>query len=432
MLGPDGGESLGARHDRSQRDVALTQPTVEAPDEDAGTRRARVRSRRTLLSALVLNALLFMVCVFLGHRQFISSWAKVGLWALFAWSTVVTAYAVCTYLSVRKYRPTAAPTATMVDSLTGLPDRRGLLAALEGYDATAEEFGRRVRLVDVDLLNLNKVNYEFGQMIGDVVLQDVADLLRRTAPKDNLVGRLGGDEFLIVMPRATATEAEELGQKLGKTIEEYRLSLGERGEVCGIKAKISVAVYLPDQASLHETVVSAKEATAHGKLPEATGEEPTYYHVPRVTLGAFAFHRWQNLDKKMQGDFKQWQREPNEALTQRMMNDIVQMLDEKAEGHWVDFVTAPPGGAGRRRHPTRDLAEAVAKHLGVPYREVMRADSSGPETRSIEPAVDAVIDRGDGVLLVADVISSGILERRCVKKLSAAGAHVQVVAWSAY
>jgi orotate phosphoribosyltransferase len=46
--------------------------------------------------------------------------------------------------------------------------------------------------------------------------------------------------------------------------------------------------------------------------------------------------------------------------------------------------------------------------------------------------VDAVIDKGDGALLISDVISSGIVERRCAKKLAGAGAHVMVVAWAAY
>ena len=62
----------------------------------------------------------------------------------------------------------------------------------------------------------------------------------------------------------------------------------------------------------------------------------------------------------------------------------------------------------------------------------MRADVSGPETRSVEPAVDASLAKGDGVLLVSDVVSSGILERRCVRRLSAEGVHVTVVAWASY
>ena len=392
----------------------------------------RFGSRRTVLSALVLNALLFMVCVFLGRKDFVSFSAKLGLWALFAWSLIVTAYAIYTYLSARKAVLPAAPLGSdMVDALTGLPDRKGLMSALEGFEAGGEEFGKRARLIDVDLANLNKVNYEFGQMIGDVVLQDIAELLRRHVPQEDLVGRLGGDEFLVVMRRATGAEAEALAQELGKAIEGYSLSLGERGRVEGIKASISVAVYMPEQASLHETVVSAKEATAHGNLPAPEGEGPSYYHVARVTLGAFAVHRWQSLDKKAQNELKLWQREPNEEFTKRMVDDVAQMLEEKAEAHWLDFVTAAPSAAGHAS-ATRSFAEAVAKRLGVPYRDVMRADSSGPESRSVEPAVDAVIDKGDGALLISDVISSGILERRCVKKLSAAGAYVQVAAWAAY
>jgi len=417
---------------QGRRDVQESSRSVEAVEEEHAPERVRLGSRRTVLCALVLNALLFVVCLFLDQQSFVGFSAKLGLWGLFAWSLVVTAYGIYTYVSARTFRGMAAVQALeMVDALTGLPDRKGLMTALEGFDTEVDESGKRVRLIDVDLANLNKVNYEFGQMIGDVVLQDIAELLRRHVPEEDLVGRLGGDEFLIVLRHVTAAEAEGLAQKLEKAIEGYTLSLGERGRVEGIRATISVAVYLPDQASLHETVVSAKEATAHGKLPASEGEAPAYYHVPRVTLGAFAVYRWQSLDKKAQNELKLWQREPGAEFTERMVNDIAQMLDEKAEAHWLDFVTAAPSAAGRAS-PTRALAEAVAKRLGVPFRDVMRADSSGPESRSIEPAVDAVIDKGDGALLISDVISSGILERRCVKKLSAAGAYVQVAAWAAY
>ncbi len=406
--------------------------SVAVPTESAerdSTERMKVGSRRTMLCALVLNALLWMVCALLAPKESVRPWARVGLWGLFVWSLVVTAYAVYTYLTARSF--TREVSSTMTDALTGLPNRKGLVAELDSYDAEIEEFGRRVRLIDVDLVNLNKVNYEFGQLIGDVVLQDIADLLRRTVPEGDLVGRLGGDEFLVVMPRATAAEAESLAERLGGAVADYKLSLGEGREVRGLKANVSVAAYLPHQASLHETVTSAKEQTAHGRLPEAAGDEQAYYHVPRVTLGAFAAHRWQELSKDQRDGFKLWQRDSNEPLTEQMVSDIVRMLDEKAETHWVDFVTAPPSPGGRGS-PTQQLARAVAEQLGVPYREVMRADASGPETRSIEPDVDAVIDRGDAALLVCDVISSGILERRCVKKLSSAGVHVQVAAWAAY
>jgi diguanylate cyclase (GGDEF)-like protein len=310
------------------------------------------------------------------------------------------------------------------------------MASLERMDSGPQEMGKRVRMVDVDLINLNRVNYEFGQMVGDAVLQDLGEMLRNECDEEHVVGRFGGDEFLVVMASATASEAQALAEKLRSKIESYTLNLPDRGEVSGLKAQVSVADYVPERESLHESVISAKEATAHGRLPdEADGVSPVCYHVPRVTLGAFAVRRWQNLNKEEQDSFKQWKREPGGRADSNMCADILRMLEEKAEINWVDFVTAIPAASGTRPgrpHAAKLLAQAVAEQLGVPYRDVMRADSSGPENRSVVPAVDAVIDKGDGVLLVSDVISSGIVERRCVKKLSAAGAHVQVVAWAAY
>ena len=142
-------------------------------------------------------------------------------------------------------------------------------------------------------------------------------------------------------------------------------------------------------------------------------------------------HRWEGLEKDLRDGFKVWQREPNTEVTELMARDIVRMLDEKAEVSFADFVTAVPGPAGRSS-PTRSLAQQVADQMGIPYRDVMRADVSGPETRSVEPTVDAALEKGSAVLLVSDVVSSGILERRCVRRLSAEGVHVTVSAWAAY
>jgi len=405
-------------------------------EEEIATRKIHRFSRRTVLALLVLFGMMMAAALSLGSSAHLGLWRKLLLWAMPVWALVVGAYALRAYWQARRYSKQKSSELGLTDTLTGLPNRKGLVAALERYELGPQEFGKRIRLVDVDLANLNRVNYEFGQMVGDAVLQDIANLIRDAVPEDHIVGRLGGDEFLVVLPHASVSEGESLAETLQQVISDYRLSLGERGEVHSLKARVSVADYIPEQASLHETVVSAKEATAHGKLPEAEGDETeAYYHVPRVTLGTFATNRWQNLTKSQQEAFKLWKRELSDSVTETMCSDMIKLLDEKAETNWVDFVTAvpAPGGAGGgRTYPARQLAEAVARQLGVPYRDVMRADSSGPENRSIEPAVDAVIDKGEGALLISDVISSGIVERRCVKKLSAAGAHVQVVAWAAY
>ncbi len=399
-------------------------------DEETQVRELFYAARRAFLCALVLSGLLLMLLAAVTGRL---AW---GVGAIFVWSLVVAFYVSRSFARARAHYRRKSAELGVTDLLTGLPNRKGLMAALEQFDMGPQEFGKRIRLVDVDMMNLNRVNYEFGQLVGDAVLQDIAGVLRKEAPADCVVGRLGGDEFLALMPAATVEEAQELAQALRKAITEYKLNLGERGEVGGLNARVSVADYVPERASLHETVVSAKEATSHGIVADTgDGGGVPSYHIPRVTLGAFAVHRWQNLSKGKQEEFKLWKREPGNSVPAEQVDEIIRLLDEKAEVNWVDFVTAVPSagpGGATRMYAARLLAEALARQLGVPYRDVMRADASGPESRTVEPAVDAVIDKGDSVLLVSDVISSGILERRCVKKLSAAGAHIQVVSWVAY
>jgi diguanylate cyclase (GGDEF)-like protein len=406
--------------------------------ERAQTLSIRENSRKAVLwAALVAAGLLFAVVADVGRNRTNDIWVDdVWLWGMLTIAFIAVFFCFMSWLKARRYDKRKASELGVTDPLTGLPNRRGLMTQLETLDVTPQEFGKRVRLVDVDLANLNRVNYEYGQPVGDAVLQDLANLLRTNSPPDSVVGRLGGDEFLIVVPQASQSEAEALAQTLREAIANYRLSLGERGEVESLKARVSVAAYVPDQASLHETVITAKQSTAHGKLPGGEeGEGEAYYHVPRVTLGTFAVHRWQDLDKDAQSEFKTWKQEMTAQPTDRMANEVFHLLDERADSNWVDFVTAVPaasGIGGGRTYPARRLAERVANLIGVPYRDVMRADASGPESRTIEPAVDAMIEKGDGVLVISDVISSGIVERRCVKKLSAAGAHVQVVAYAAY
>jgi diguanylate cyclase (GGDEF)-like protein len=406
-------------------------------EEESAPQRIHIVARRTALWSLLLMAVLLCTAIGVPRRHGGDRLLGMGMWALFGTSLVVVVHALVAYWRARDQARRQALKSGLSDPLTGLPNRRGLMTELEKYDQSPQQLGKRVRLVDVDLVNLDRVNYEFGQPVGDAVLQDIANLLRSIVPSGNLVGRLGGDEFLAIMPQASQSEAEALCQTVKEAIAGYRLNLGERGEIHSLKANVSMAAYVPEQASLHETVISAKEATSYAKLPGMGEDEEArgYYHVPRVTLGAFAVHRWQDLGKAEQDEFKQWQRELPEGITDRMASDIMRLLDEKADSNWVDFVTAIPaagGAGGGRTYPARHLAERVAKLIGTPYRDVMRADTSGPESRTVEPTVDAVIDKGDGALVISDVISSGIVERRSVKKLSASGAHVQIIAWVAY
>ena len=91
------------------------------------------------------------------------------------------------------------------DSLTGLSNRRAFL----------EQAQKRLdpqRLILIDIDRFKTVNDRFGHEAGDWVLVEIARLLRAHSPSDALVGRLGGEEFAILLP------AEDAPERLGETL----------------------------------------------------------------------------------------------------------------------------------------------------------------------------------------------------------------------
>ncbi|AZS77513.1 EAL domain-containing protein [Achromobacter spanius] len=86
------------------------------------------------------------------------------------------------------------------DELTGLPNRNLLLAQAEQAIARAEPDRKRVAVLFLDLDRFKQVNDTLGHPVGDALLRDVAQRLRRLARASDIVGRLSGDEFVMLMP----------------------------------------------------------------------------------------------------------------------------------------------------------------------------------------------------------------------------------------
>jgi diguanylate cyclase (GGDEF)-like protein len=94
------------------------------------------------------------------------------------------------------------------DNLTGAMNGRGFTEAAEKLFELGARHHRPTSIAYIDLDNFKKVNDEFGHFEGDKVLQTVGGILLNTVRKSDVVGRLGGDEFSIVLP-----ETNEIGAK---------------------------------------------------------------------------------------------------------------------------------------------------------------------------------------------------------------------------
>ena len=104
------------------------------------------------------------------------------------------------------------------DSLVAMPNRRGFLRELDRLIAHADRYGEEAAMLFVDLDGLKSINDSFGHRAGDEALIQVASMLAAGVRKSDLVARIGGDEFGILLVKSDRAHAEETAQRLGDTI----------------------------------------------------------------------------------------------------------------------------------------------------------------------------------------------------------------------
>jgi len=100
------------------------------------------------------------------------------------------------------------------DPLTGVLNRRGVLAALEADLAAHAREQAPLSLFMIDLDRFKTINDQFGHSAGDRALVWVATRLREMLRDGDRLGRYGGDEFLVVLPRTTLAQAEDIAGRI--------------------------------------------------------------------------------------------------------------------------------------------------------------------------------------------------------------------------
>jgi putative two-component system response regulator len=97
---------------------------------------------------------------------------------------------------------------TITDDLTGLYNRRQAMHRLEEHWALCDRYQRTVAIISVDIDNFKAINDACGHSAGDLVLKQVAEIMQQCVRATDIVCRIGGEEFLIILPCQTAQEAE--------------------------------------------------------------------------------------------------------------------------------------------------------------------------------------------------------------------------------
>lgn len=108
---------------------------------------------------------------------------------------------------------------SVIDGLTGMLNRRSLGARVQELTEQASMTGEPIGVIVGDLDHFKAVNDTHGHAVGDAVLVDVAYSIRKELRAFDLAYRLGGEEFLVVLPGATAAEAQEVAERLREAVE---------------------------------------------------------------------------------------------------------------------------------------------------------------------------------------------------------------------
>lgn len=101
-----------------------------------------------------------------------------------------------------------------LDPLTQLPNRRSLLDNLDQIIEQAKHTHSRFSMMFIDLDGFKPINDTYGHDMGDRLLKHVSDFLKLCIGDEDVVGRFGGDEFIVILPDATQTDGPAMANKI--------------------------------------------------------------------------------------------------------------------------------------------------------------------------------------------------------------------------
>ena len=143
---------------------------------------------------------------------------------------------------------------SIVDDLTQVFVRRHFMDRLNEEIKRSQRFKTPLSLLMLDIDHFKRYNDEFGHMVGDATLKKVAEILKVSVRRVDLVGRYGGEEFIVVMPETKQQDALDVAERIRSSIARHTFKLYH------VETKVTVsqgiATYHPNFSKLPETADS--------------------------------------------------------------------------------------------------------------------------------------------------------------------------------
>ena len=111
---------------------------------------------------------------------------------------------------------------SITDELTGLVNRRYLIKNLKNKMYIAERYSTPLSIILFDIDYFKKINDTYGHLVGDEVLVQVALMFKNQMRKTDIIGRFGGEEFLLILPNTTLENGIKVAQNLNNQIKKLK------------------------------------------------------------------------------------------------------------------------------------------------------------------------------------------------------------------
>jgi diguanylate cyclase (GGDEF)-like protein len=177
------------------------------------------------------------------------------------------------------------------DPLTGLYNRRYFNDKLDEEISRSRRTKMPVSLIYMDIDHFKKYNDQNGHPMGDQLLKMFATILAKTSRKNDIVARIGGEEFVMILPHTDARGAAIKAEKLRRTIESTKFPFAEKQPLGCVSSSIGVSEY-PSIAGDAEALVKAADDALYqiksttrnrvGLAAPAPGFKPDFEPIPVV------------------------------------------------------------------------------------------------------------------------------------------------------
>ena len=176
------------------------------------------------------------------------------------------------------------------DRLTGVANRQALLAELFSEVVRATRYERPLSVAFVDIDHFKAVNDTYGHGVGDVVLRGVAQTLSANLRGSDMIGRYGGEEFMLILTETDVEEGAVLAEKLRTLVQRQRF-LVDGGQHIAVTISIGIAGGVGDKVRM-ETLIRDADAAMYSA--KSLGRNQTYIfaepdddnRVPRAPISS--------------------------------------------------------------------------------------------------------------------------------------------------